>query len=60
MSGVVANQVDPPAAEIGQEYETFNEGVIAPRGTQMRAAPLRRQRRAKPLPPHAFGAIMKG
>ena len=46
--------MDPSGAEIGQHYELFNERVIAfPRGS---AAAKRAA--AKPLPPHAFGAIM--
>jgi hypothetical protein len=64
MSVLLANQVDPPTAEIGQEYEMFNEGVIASRGysnaCRAAAATASRAARAKPLPPQAFGAIMKG
>jgi len=44
-------------AEIGPFYELFNEAVIV-YGNRLATARCGHPRRAKPLPPRAFGAIM--
>jgi len=59
MGVLIPGQVDPRGAEFGQHYELFNERVIATAAViasgRATAATLTS---AKPLPPHAFGAIM--